>query len=476
MFRKYAAALLLVPCVALAILMGCGKRDAGTAPESSAPARGAATKAPAQEGPPNIVLILIDTLRADKLSCYGYPQETTPELDALAAKGVLFRRAISQCSWTRPSMAAMLTSIYARTLGMYKEKNEMLNDKFVTLAEILNQHGYTTFGITANPVMNSAYNMHQGFDKYVDSHIVFSWMGANEGEVTAKNRKLIPDTDVFRKANELVDAAGEGPFYLQLIIMEMHEYWRKSTHLLRKESFKYAPEHETAFQARRYIQALRQVSIDVSRFIAGLEARPGWENTLFVIVSDHGEGLDSHPDVKRSTHHGRLLYESNVHVPFMLYHPNWSVDRHVVDEPVRILDLMPTVLDFAKVPLPGHVDGVSLLPAIAGKPLEKPLPPFIITETQFRNYNKTAVYGPEWMYIENRDRHGGVNARELQAAGGGENGRKTDQIAVQTDVAEKMQAYLRDWEKAHAKTPATAQVRQISKEEQEQMEGIGYLK
>ncbi len=107
---------------------------------------------------PNIVLIIIDTLRADKLGCYGFPENTSPEIDRIANKGILFENVISQSSWTRPSIGSMLTSLYPRTVGIYKEEFDILHDRYETLAEILNDNGYYTMGITANPNINSVFN------------------------------------------------------------------------------------------------------------------------------------------------------------------------------------------------------------------------------------------------------------------------------------------------------------------------------
>ena len=115
------------------------------------------------EKKPNVVLIIIDALRADKLGCYGFPEEISPEIDQYAKYGVQFQNVFAQCSWTRPSIGSMITSQYPRTIGIYKEKGHSLPDKFLTLAEILGKKGYVTAGITANPNINSVFNFHQGF-------------------------------------------------------------------------------------------------------------------------------------------------------------------------------------------------------------------------------------------------------------------------------------------------------------------------
>ncbi len=126
--------------VAAALAAGCG----GDEP------LGSASGAPAPHSkPPNVVFIVLDALRADRLGCYGFPKATSPELDALTAQGVLFERVVAQCSWTRPSVGSMLTGQYPRALGLYKEIGESLPRDAESLAELLKAQGYTTIGATA---------------------------------------------------------------------------------------------------------------------------------------------------------------------------------------------------------------------------------------------------------------------------------------------------------------------------------------
>ena len=116
---------------------------------------------------PNIVLIIIDTLRADRLGAYGYRSPTSPEIDSLAQNGVRFERVISQSTWTRPSIASLLTSLHPRTLGLSVEEEHALNPRHQTLAEVLKDHGYWTAGATANPNTNATFNFDQGYDYYL---------------------------------------------------------------------------------------------------------------------------------------------------------------------------------------------------------------------------------------------------------------------------------------------------------------------
>ena len=425
---------------------------------------------------PNIVLIVIDTLRSDLLGCYGAPGNPSPELDLIANEGVRVETAIAPCSWTRPSIGAMLTSQYPRTLGLYEEQNEILNDRFTTLAEVLKENGYRTIGVTANPVINSVFNMHQGFDKYEDSHIIFTWMkGASESQPKRSFRrfnKLPSAPEVFARALELIGSETiDQPIYLQLNLMEIHEAWRPFNSLTRKEfkgRFK-------GLYGKRYLQSLAQVSADTGNFIATLRQRPGFDNTLFVITSDHGQGLNDHPNVATSSFHGRIIYESQVKVPQIFYHPNGNIQKAVIKNPVRLLDLLPTLLDYCELsPLHG-VEGVSFAPLLKGEKLNQKIPKEFFVETYYRKYRKAGVYSAEWIYVENRDDHKGVNAVELQSRDTKANGKKTDRSAEFPDIVSQMQRKLQKWESEHPEELPTPYSTGISDQEIEQLESIGYV-
>lgn len=418
---------------------------------------------------PNIVLIVIDTLRADKLSAYGYSRPTSPDLDQLAAEGVRFANVIAQSSWTRPSLGSLITSKYPRSVGIYKEQLQMLDDRFDTLAESLRAGGYATLGATANPNINSSFGFAQGFDHYTDSDVLWSWM-QQEPDKRSSTRYPLPAADeVFDGVLELLDEQGEPPYFLQLNVMEVHEANRVFVRR-RVDStlFNDDPLHT-------YLQAIHLVSAEVGRFVHTLSGRPDWRNTLFVITSDHGEGLTDHPDVAASQGHGDLLYKSQLLVPLILYHPGGDLpDGTIIDQRVRLLDLMPTLLEYAGVTVPGGLDGRSLLPLIRNEGTVS-LPPEFIVETERKVSEKIGIYTAEWEYIENRERHGGTNPIELQPFGITENGALTDVGSRHPDVLSRLGAALSAWEQAHPKVPPTLRGDEISPSEREQLRSLGYI-
>ena len=420
---------------------------------------------------PNVVLIMLDTLRADKCGCYGYDQDTTPALDALAERGVLFARAFSECPWTRPSVGAFLTGLHARALGLYSERADALNPRFDTLPKLFQAAGYGTFGATANPNLNELFGFHVGFDEYIDSRVVFRWMERQAGDALHQ-RTSLPQAPYL--LDEAYDWARQRPAgstsFMQLNLMEVHEWFAAPSYDMRRDEYKrlYLDDGEYADSAAnprmrqwyRYLQVTRQLTDDVGAFIRRLTALPGWDNTFFVLVSDHGEGLDSHPGVYKSTLHGHLLYESHLHVPWIIHHPQWQPARARIEQPVRLLDLMPTVLDLAGLPVPANRHGVSLVRLLQEADATVELPPHFIAETYWRpETKKIGALVPGYHGFHNFGGHRGLPEWELQRAGGGELGRETDVSSEAPEQLAMRREYIEAWEAEHPRAPASSLLR-----------------
>jgi len=414
---------------------------------------------------PNVIIIIIDTLRADKMGCYGFPRDTSPELDHMAEKGVQFLHVIAQCSWTRPSIGSMITGIYPRTLGIYKEEGERLDNRFYTMAEMFKSNGYTTIGVTANPNINTAFGFYQGFDHYVDSNRIFPFMQPLPGKQMTTKGTMMSSQEVFETAFKLVKSSSKPPYYVQLNIMELHELGAP----VRKE-------FEGFFRGEknwRYLQALRQISYDISTFVKQITALPELGNTLFLITSDHGQGLDDHPGIWGAETHGFVLYESQLWVPIIMYHTRSTLGK-LIRKVVRNMDLFPTVADILGMEIPDQIDGISLKPLIDSQDASVDLPDYFIAETYFKKVKKISVYSTKWKYFENRDNFWtNLNPRELQKMGVKERGKLTDQIEKQPEIAKKLGGYLEAWEKRHPMAKPT--VFEMSEEEIENLRLLGYI-
>jgi arylsulfatase A-like enzyme len=272
---------------------------------------------------------------------------------------------------------------------------------------------------------------------------------------------------VFEWALAALDARDEGPVYVQINVMEPHT----PGPALREEFGSLFADVPDEF-VREYYRKVRQASTDVARFVEELSSRPGMRDALFVITSDHGEGLDSHPGIPAGRFHGSLLYESQLRVPLIFYTAGDKLQHRIVEQTVRLLDVMPTILDLVGSRVPPEIDGQSLTPAFVGERVE--IPDHRVAETYFERARKIAVYTDEWKYFENRDRWRGLNPRELQPRGGNERGARSDQIRAKPEVAARLRRFLREWEGEHPRVPPVEPNSGVGELEREHLRALGY--
>jgi len=340
--------------------------------------------------PPNVVLVVVDALRADHLGLMGYPRETTPFLDSWSREGVVFKSAYSQSSYTKTSMASLLTGLNPDTVGVY-EAEDVLPAGAQTLAEILKAHGYRTGAVQANPGLDARFGFGQGFDWYVD---VFP------DDLMQKQEKVAYRAErINQLALEwLQQPAAKQPFFLYLHYMETHspylppapedrrfdpEFDRSLPDFTLVFRFLYGPERvpmppalEQAYNSR-YTQAqllhhlialydgeLHYFDQQFKLFIQKLIASDWGRNTLVIVCADHGEEFRDHGRLE----HGKSLYQEVTAVPLLFYFPERIPKGMIRLDLVRNLDLVPTVLDLAGIPLPAQLAGQSLRPRWEKKP------------------------------------------------------------------------------------------------------------
>jgi len=298
----------------------------------------------AAQGPPNLVLIVVDTLRADYTTPYGFTDDTSPELARWADRGVLFERVRAQSSWTKMSMASLFTSLWPRSHGI-REAQDGLADEAVTLAEVLKDAGYATYGVQTNGWLHQSFGFHQGFDRYM-----FPQTG---GDRRLGHASLWPHADrVVEEAERLIEAHDrDRPFFLYLHFMDVHEYA--------------APPHFKTFgtdDRSAYLAAIRWVDDAVERVRAQLDDARVLGRTLIVFAADHGETFGEH-----GVHgHARNVLTPVVSVPLVFRFP-FPVEPPVrVTTQVRNVDVAPTLLELAGVRIPEDFEGRSLVPLVSG--------------------------------------------------------------------------------------------------------------
>ncbi len=294
----------------------------------------------------NVVFILVDTLRADRLSLYGYERQTTPVIDDLAKHGIVFERVIAQSSWTKTSMASLWTGTYPAAHGVLRFDNA-IPDEAVMPAEIFKEAGYRTVGIWRNGWVAPNFGFAQGFDVYYTP----------KAGVDAQLQRHSPgvasiggtDEDVYLAARDFLEHFGQEKFFLYLHLMDLHQY------VFDDDADAFGPTYSDA-----YDKALDWTDRVIGAVIEALDAADVLPRTVIAIASDHGEAFLEHG----REGHAYDLYREVVEVPFVII-PPLILDRGIrVAETVANVDVWPTLLDLVGLPpLPG-VDGRSMLPLI----------------------------------------------------------------------------------------------------------------
>src|SRR6476646_2438598 len=297
---------------------------------------------------PNVVVITIDTLRADHLGCYGYKQIRTPNIDALAAQGARFERAYTAVPVTLPSHTVMFTGTYPMRSGIHDFAANKLGPGQPTLASVLKENGYVTCAVIGSAVLDSRFGLNRGFDFYYD-HFDFNRLQESNLEEMERPGNLVADVALGWLSQN----------YQKKFFLWMHLY---DPHYPYHPPAPYAAE----YRDRPYDGEIAFADSQVGRLIHFLKSKGLYDNTMIVLSGDHGESLGEHGEKT----HGFFIYNATLHVPFMIHLPGASLPR-VVPELVSLADLMPTVLQTLKMGTPSQVQGRSLLPLIKAKPKDE---------------------------------------------------------------------------------------------------------
>lgn len=325
--------------------------------------------------PRNAILISIDTLRPDFLSCYGHPRETSPALDALAARGVRFTDVTAAAPWTLPSHATMLTGLYPRSHGV-KSHETRLSASIETLAEALVAGGFQTFAaVNTHNIGAPQFQLQQGFER-------FEYV--SETHKDAKGRIQTPNTgpEAVAAAQKFLGARQrEKPFFLFLHLYDAHtdftpkKEWKETfvepysgkitgrsqqLHGIRNRNER-LDEGSLRFLRQMYEAEIRQVDELLADFFAWLRSEGLYDQTLIVVTSDHGEEFEEHGGLL----HGRSEYQEVMHVPLIVCGPGVPAGR-VVETAVHGVDVTPTILAALGVRSKQAHDGLDLAPAWRG--------------------------------------------------------------------------------------------------------------
>jgi arylsulfatase A-like enzyme len=287
--------------------------------------------------PGPVILISIDTLRADHLPAYGYRAIKTPAIDSLANDGIVFERAYTHSTQTLPSHAAMMTGRLPFENGV-RDDDTTLGPDERPLAEMLRDRGYATGGIVSSGLLGRTTGLARGFDFFDDD------VPAGDGDLPAS----------FRRRS---GAASE----------DIAERWLSGLGTTRLFLFLHIDEPR-APRAPSYDDAITAADAVVGRFVRYLKAHQLYDQSTILLVSDHGEGLGDHGEQE----HGLLVYNEAIHVPLIVKPASGGGAGRRVDDVVQLADIAPTVLDLVKAPQPGNLRGRSLKPLTEGGSISSP--------------------------------------------------------------------------------------------------------
>jgi len=290
-----------------------------------------------------VILISVDTLRADRLSAYGYRQLQTPHIDAFAKNGTLFEQADAQIPLTLPSHLSLFTSTYPFT-NQIEENAERVPDGATTLAALLRTHGYQTAGFVGCVFLEQQIGIGQGFDHY-DSPFHFPVLSPLSGSMlagTAQNQYAVHDRRdgalVVASATRWLAAHRNQPVFAFVHLFDVH----------------------TPYRLAGYDAELTYVDRLMGSFQQSLKIQGWWDRSLVIFLADHGESLGEHGEAN----HGTFIYESTLHVPLILHWPNADSGHPArIAEPVGLIDVAPTILNYLHISAPAPFAGTNLLAA-----------------------------------------------------------------------------------------------------------------
>ena len=284
----------------------------------------AAAQAPPRKVPPNIILITLDTVRADHLGCYGYREIQTPTLDALAHDGVVFERAISQVPLTWPSHAAILTGTYPFQNGVQDFTGQPLAPEFHSIAQALKQHGYATGAVVSAFVLDRSWGLNRGFDFYDDAFSAETFQKKDIGLVDRRAAESVSHAIAWVKKTP------HRPFFLWLHLYDPHSPYDP-------------PEpYRSQYKDHLYDGEIAYADHELGRLIAFLKQNHLYDGTMIAFLSDHGESLGDHGEHE----HGFFVYNSTVHIPLIVKPPAGSgIQAGRIARPVETVAVAPALLD-----------------------------------------------------------------------------------------------------------------------------------
>jgi arylsulfatase A-like enzyme/Tfp pilus assembly protein PilF len=292
----------------------------------------------------NVILITLDTTRADRLGAYGFAGIDTPNIDRLAREGVLFEQAETAAPLTLPAHSSIFTGKFPPEHGVRDNGGFFLDPRETTMAEILKDRGLRTGAFIGAYVLDSKWGVNQGFDTYFDNFDLSKYKAISLGAIQR------PGNEVVDHGLQWLDSVAGHRFFGWLHLYDAHAPYEP-------------PEpYKTMYRDRPYVGEIAFADSQVGRVLAYLDAHGLADRTIVIVMGDHGESLSEHGEAT----HGFFVYESTVHVPLVIRAPYSALAGRRVADVVRSVDVMPTVLDLLGLPAPKGIEGTSVAALMSG--------------------------------------------------------------------------------------------------------------
>jgi len=420
---------------------------------------------------PNIILITLDTTRADHLGCYGYHRNTSPNLDKLAAESVLYTQAIATSSWTLPSHASLFTGKFTSSHGAQYDVNGPFNlvdaiegpqswkvhrarglsPNELTLARILKDSGYATGAVVGGPWMKKIFGFGEGFDYYDDDEI-----GTLNGRLAGQ---------VTDKAVEWVEKSQKKEFFLFLNYFDPHSpyapprslaipFWPPS-----QQDFEKMPLKERIIL--HYDSEIFYMDHYFGQFLETLKAQNLYDNTLIIITADHGELFDEHGE----NGHGQTLWQGEIHVPLFIKYPAGEEPPKSLDLRVQLTDILPLICKRLGIKKPDGIQG-DAPPDIKHPVLAETYPLKVLTQ----NGDWRSIFDGDFKFLWNsKGNHQLIDLRN-------DPGENVNLMKHQAQRAVDMQAKMERYIAVLPKPEPASELQELDKETRDALKSLGYVR
>lgn len=441
-------------------------------------------KSTARPESPPVILVMVDTMRADHLTSYGYSKDTAPNLAAFSDDAVQFERAFAQASWTRPSVASLLTSLPPSAhKTMYKP--DRLPEDVISVAEVFKQVGYPTGGRVTNYNLAATFNFDQGFDDYrylTPDYYFFANEGASKLSLYNLARvireKVAPANDnpasYYQDAQVTTDAALDwigrhkaAPFFFFLTYMDPHDpYFARP---LDGEAWSRAANvNPDPAMAKRFVELydgeIKYWDEHFGRFIAQLKEMGLYDKAVIVVTSDHGEEFQEHG----GWWHGTTLYEEQIHVPLLIKMPGGKYGGTGRDDLAALIDVPPTLIAAAGVQSPESWHGRDLFGKIDA-------PSAVFSEEDHQGNVLRSLRGTTWKVIEaNEDNPRGLAPVELYEISA-DPGEKSNVAAQEGEIRDRFLGALKQAGEGALRGAVERDQQALDENSRARLEALGYI-